>query len=197
MYNRRMQTIFYTYLYLREDGTPFYVGKGPWKRIFSSQHNVAVPPKERILIEPHVSEADAFEAEIFLIAYYGRKDLGTGCLYNFTDGGQGVTGIKRKPVSAAVRQRMSAAQKLSWANNHWPRKPLSEETKQKISRAKRGRKQSEETIRKKRERMKGHDISEKVRNILEKGRAVRQNFAPTEKQLAALVLGRKPRKKAA
>jgi hypothetical protein len=187
-----MQTIFYTYLYLREDGTPFYVGKGTRKRIFSSQHNVVVPPKERILMEPHVSEADAFEAEIFLIAYYGRKDRGTGCLYNFTDGGQGAAGVKKKPVSAAGRQRMSVAQKLSWANNHWPRKPLSEETRLKISAKLKG---NHNGLGKK--RMKGRAISEKVRNILEKGRAVRQNFAPTEKQLAALVLGRKPRKKTA
>jgi len=97
--------IFYTYLYLREDGTPYYVGKGTRTRVYQKHGRIPVPPKDRILIEPHISEADAFDAEKFLVAYYGRKDLGTGCLRNLTDGGEGSSGGKR-PDNAArlIRQ---------------------------------------------------------------------------------------------
>ena len=46
----------------------------------------------RILIQEFPTEADALAAEQFLISYYGRKDLGTGCLINMTDGGEGTSG---------------------------------------------------------------------------------------------------------
>jgi len=113
-------------MYLREDGTPYYVGKGTLRRAFNENHNVAIPPKDRIILEPHTSEDDAFFAEKFLIAYYGRIDLGTGCLRNLTDGGEGAAGIR-----------------------------CSEEKRRKISAAHRGRKKSEETCRKMSESRKG------------------------------------------
>ena len=86
---------FYTYLWLRNDGTPYYVGKGRGDRAFSGPHTVHRPiERERILIQEWPSEAEAFEAEIFLIAFYGRKDIGTGILRNLTDGGEGSSGLK-------------------------------------------------------------------------------------------------------
>jgi len=84
-----VEKTFYTYLYLRYDGTPYYVGKGSGNRAFSSQHRVKPPTNTtRIMIQEFPSEQDAFEAEKFLIAYYGRIDQGTGCLRNLTDGGE-------------------------------------------------------------------------------------------------------------
>ena len=82
--------MFYTYLWLREDGTPYYVGKGSGHRAFVSWGHRHPRPKDRssILIQEFPSERDAFSAEIFLISYYGRKDLGTGCLRNLSDGGE-------------------------------------------------------------------------------------------------------------
>lgn len=67
---------------MREDGTPYYVGKfSRLDRPYDHRHNVRVPKDPyRILIQEHPSEADAFAAEIFLIAYYGRKDISTGIL---------------------------------------------------------------------------------------------------------------------
>jgi hypothetical protein len=94
--------MFYTYLWLRDDGTPYYTGKGTGRRAFRS----GSPPKERIIIYPAESEADAFETEIALIWYYGRKDLGTGCLRNFTYGGEGASGCRQSELS---RARKSAA----------------------------------------------------------------------------------------
>ncbi len=86
----KLPVIFYTYLWLRENGTPYYVGKGCRVRAFRK----GCPPKERVLLEPHTSETDAFDAEKFLIAYYGRIDKNTGILRNRTDGGEGLAGLK-------------------------------------------------------------------------------------------------------
>ena len=43
---------YYTYAYLRENKTPYYIGKGKCKtqRHLHPGHYVPVPPKERILI---------------------------------------------------------------------------------------------------------------------------------------------------
>lgn len=80
---------FYSYLWLREDGTPFYVGKGSGKRAYI-RHGKFYPPKDHalIVILPRASETEAFATEIELIRNWGRKDIGTGCLYNRTDGGE-------------------------------------------------------------------------------------------------------------
>jgi hypothetical protein len=84
---------YYTYLWLREDGTPYYVGKGSGNRCVGPHKRIGVAPSEdRILTQEFPSESDAFEAEKFFISLYGRKDLGTGCLANLTDGGEGPSG---------------------------------------------------------------------------------------------------------
>jgi hypothetical protein len=96
---------FYTYLWLREDGTPYYVGKGCGDRAFKNYgHGVRYPGRGRTLVQEFPSEADAFAAEIFFISYYGRKDLGTGCLRNHTDGGEGCAGRR---YSLETRKKMS------------------------------------------------------------------------------------------
>jgi len=100
--------MFYTYLWLRENGTPYYVGKGSGHRAYEAHRGANkksyAPPKGRIVFYIAKDEADAFEMEKLLIWYYGRKDLGTGCLRNFTDGGDGVSNYhKGKPWSAARR----------------------------------------------------------------------------------------------
>jgi hypothetical protein len=91
-------TQFYTYLWLREDRTPYYVGKGTRDRAFvkhwvGKRLKWTPPSKDHIVIYPAESEADALETEIALIWYYGRKDLGLGCLRNFTNGGEGISGF--------------------------------------------------------------------------------------------------------
>ena len=113
--------MFYTYLWLREDGTPYYVGKGKEDRGFTSDsHNVKCPMKnvvkgyiyetdeKRIITQIFDSEKDAFLAEIFLISFYGRMDLGTGCLRNLTNGGEGVAGCVR---TEAHRKKLSLSNK--------------------------------------------------------------------------------------
>jgi NUMOD3 motif len=99
---------FYTYIWLREDGTPYYVGKGKGKRAFIRGSHHLRPPEDctRILIFPMMSEGEAVDSEIALIELFGRKDLGTGCLRNFTNGGEGVSGLHH---AILTRVRMSKA----------------------------------------------------------------------------------------
>lgn len=130
--------IFYTYIWLREDGTPYYVGKGHGKRAIRR----GSPSLDRILLQEFPSEADAFAAEVFLIAYYGRKDNGTGILRNLTDGGEGTTGLPRP--DNAIRNKNcrgipSWNKGLKMTEQHRQRnrearvgKPLPEETKIKM-----------------------------------------------------------------
>jgi hypothetical protein len=88
-----MENIYYTYAYLRNDGTPYYIGKGKNKRAYERKHNDFVPSKDRILfLKKNLTEEKAFIHEIYMISIFGRKDLGTGILYNLTNGGDGASG---------------------------------------------------------------------------------------------------------
>lgn len=87
---------FYTYLWLRADGTPYYVGKGAGQRAFVNYGRRIYRPKDdaRIVIQCWSNETEAFEMERFYIKLFGRKDNGTGILRNMTDGGEGLSGFK-------------------------------------------------------------------------------------------------------
>lgn len=129
---------YYTYAYLRDDRTPYYIGKGITNRAYlkhrrkKGSHNP--PPKERILIlKTNLTEDEAFKHEKYMIAVFGRKDLGTGILYNFTDGGQGSSGRKHSDYTK---------QKIKDKRKH---QIISDETKEKMSASKKGRKHSNET----------------------------------------------------
>jgi hypothetical protein len=109
---------FYSYLWLRADGTPYYAGKGKERRAFVRHRlgGVLSPPpdRSRILIFPMANEAEAFESEIALIDLFGRKDLGTGCLRNESAGGENPPnwkGRKRKSFTKAHCRHLSAAKK--------------------------------------------------------------------------------------
>ena len=86
---------YYTYAYLREDGTPYYVGKGKGNRVYWRSKKDIKPPKDKsriIFLKQNLTEQEAFKHEIYMIAVFGRKDLATGILYNRTDGGEGASG---------------------------------------------------------------------------------------------------------
>jgi len=60
---------YYTYAYLREDGTPYYIGKGKGRRAFHKNHSVQRPPKDRILfLKTNLSEENALKHERYLIS---------------------------------------------------------------------------------------------------------------------------------
>ena len=82
---------FYVYHWLREDGTPYYVGKGQTNRAFEKRRKYR-PPVNRIkIIKENLTEKQALDLEMKEIKKYGRKDLGTGILRNKTEGGDGWT----------------------------------------------------------------------------------------------------------
>jgi len=125
-----MDNLFYTYAHLREDGTPYYIGKGKGRRAFSKQgRHLPVPSKERILfLKKNLTEREAFRHEVYMIAVFGRKDLGTGILRNLTDGGEGASGLRHPNPRTGC--------------HHTP------ETREKIRRAHLGKKMSPESIEK-------------------------------------------------
>ena len=158
------------YQWLRGNGSPYYIGIGKPRRPYTGRRTCgSPPPKERIVIlHEDLEWEEACRIERELIAFYGRKDLGTGILRNLTDGGDGVRGISEearkklseehtgKKHSEESKKKMSEAQRgrkvseetrknLSKANTG---KKHSEESKKKISDARRGRKHSEESKRK-------------------------------------------------
>lgn len=95
---------FYTYAYLREDKTPYYVGKGVRGRLYAKNHGkIPVPNKNRIIfLKKNLSEEEAFKHEKYMIAVFGRKNLGTGILLNMTDGGEGATGNRHSEKSKKI-----------------------------------------------------------------------------------------------
>lgn len=97
---------FYTYAFLREDGTPYYIGKGRGSRAWVKGRGR--PPKDRIiLLKTGLTEEEAFKHEVYMIHLFGRKDIGTGILRNKTNGGDGITGCRRPDVAERNKQNNS------------------------------------------------------------------------------------------
>jgi hypothetical protein len=127
---------YYTYAYLREDGTPYYVGKGIGNRAYKDHKGYAfVPPVDKILfLKQSLTEEDAFRHEIYMIAVFGRKDLGTGILWNRTNGGDGTSGAI---LTEATRSKMS--QSRMGDKNHFYGKKHTQESIVKMQESLKGR----------------------------------------------------------
>ena len=167
-------------MWLREDGTPYYVGKGVWSRA----HRKGSPPEDRIIMQEWPCEEDALTAEKLLIAFYGRKDNGTGILRNYTNGGEGFSGgimkaEARKAISIAA-SNISEKTRLKMSRSRFGKKrpegtgskisaalkgkKASDETRLKLSVSHRGIKQSEESRIKRKIKMLGHETSQATRD---------------------------------
>jgi hypothetical protein len=86
--------MYYTYAYLREDGTPYYVGKGKNNRAYVShkrKNGIDLKPKndkQILILKKFNLEEDAYIHEKYMIFVYGLKING-GLLINLTLGGDG------------------------------------------------------------------------------------------------------------
>ena len=144
-----MNNTYYVYAYLRKDGTPYYIGKGKDNRAYAKNHRSFPKDVSRIVfLERNLTEIGALALERRYVAWYGRKDLKTGCLINLTDGGESTSGWKMPDL---VKQKISQSKKGSvpWNTGkkhsevtrqklieaHKKRGPVTNETRRKLSEA--------------------------------------------------------------
>lgn len=131
----------YVYRHIRLDkNEPFYIGIGKLpnhKRAYEKikrnefwQNIVAKTDYEVEILFDNLSWEEAEKKEIEFIALYGKRDNGTGTLVNIADGGGGSKGFKHSE---------NAKKKISIASKNMIRKPISEETKEKIRKTLTGR----------------------------------------------------------
>ncbi len=189
---------FYTYAYLRINGTPYYVGKGEKSRAYNKNHNnVYVPPKERIIfLKKNLLEEEAFKHEIYMISIFGRKDLGTGILHNRTNGGDGSSGriateSQKKKQSEKMKGRKGPViseegrKKLSQIMRGNKRgRPHTQETKDKISKAHKGKKLTKEhkkTLSKMHIGVKKGPCSQKTKDKISRAHKDKKHSPPSQK----------------
>lgn len=147
---------YYTYAWLREDKTPYYIGKGTGRRAYKSHYRaenngLIPPPKNRIIfLKTNLTEEEAFLHEEYMIFLFGLKSKG-GMLINLTLGGTGGKG--RKYVWWNNGERNTQA--IECPGENWTRGRINyknpmhhESAKKKISEGRMGIKFSKETCEK-------------------------------------------------
>jgi len=166
--------MYYVYSYLREDYSPYYIGKGSGKRAYTKGPKEVKPPRDKSrvrIIKADLTEEEAFLLEKLYILMFGRIDLDTGILRNKSDGGDGASGaIRSEETREKLRQANLNRQRPQWvydkiaASNTG--KKLSAETKAKMSAVRRGRTCTEEHKRKVSEAKKGFKHTEETKILI-------------------------------
>ena len=163
--------MYYVYSYLREDHSPYYIGKGSGRRAYTKGPKEVKPPRDKSrvrILKADLTEEEAFLLEKLYILMFGRIDLGTGILRNKSDGGDGSSGAIRSPeFREKLRQANLGKKRPQWvydkiaASNKG--KKVSEETRAKISAIHKGKKCTEEHKRKVSEAKKGFKHTEEAK----------------------------------
>ena len=140
-----MSNEYYIYAYLRDDSTPYYIGKVKDRRAWSVCRNIKKPADKSKIVKlyAHLTEEQAYDIEIFLIKFFGRKDINTGILRNLTDGGGGPNGRHGMKHTEESKRKMSEAGK---GKNYRTGTKHTEESKRKMSSAHMGKKLSAEHV---------------------------------------------------
>lgn len=192
---RSQEPIFFVYEHWRPDkGRCFYVGKGYGNRAgFMSKRNrhhqniQALLRAQGLKVEIRYLVKDVPEEEAFSVERERIRSLRESgiSLVNLTEGGEGTAGLVR---SAETRAKMSRAKKGSVVSEA-----------QKIAHSLRmtGRKQSEETIRKRVEKLRGQVRDASARERMSQSRIGKPFSAEHRRKLSLSHMGHKPAPKTA
>lgn len=134
---------YYVYSHrLDGEATPFYIGKGKGNRAYDSKFRSKFwqrKAKNGFIVEflvTNLPETEALLLEVDLIRKFGRRDNGTGCLVNHTDGGDGLINPSeevRKKISNANKERFKDSEFRKKFSDAQRNKVIKESTKTKMS----------------------------------------------------------------
>lgn len=186
---------FYVYVYLdvrpKKAGTPIYVGKGtasngradvhwtkPCKnpllsRILQKIRQAELAPEIKI-VGWFDDEDEAFGLERSLIARFGRLTDSSGTLCNLTAGGEGLTG---HTFSAEHRKKLSDA---AFAR---VTPPVSQETREKLSAIRKGKKRPASAVVAMHDARRGVPLSDEAKRKLREAALSRPPRYPTQEEI--------------
>jgi Ni/Co efflux regulator RcnB len=134
---------YYVYAHcVTGESTPFYIGKGKGNRAYDIKGRSKFWSRKAkngftvIFLHSNLTESESLLLEIDTIRFYGRRDNGTGCLVNHTDGGDGLINPSqetRKKIGDANKERFKDVEFRKKFSQAQKNKVIKESTKNKMS----------------------------------------------------------------